>query len=93
MKLSKYLENMKYENGIECMFCGEKTKHGGLWGSSTVGKAVVCNNCQGKLIEFLIDTLDDTRDFNLFTEEEKLEYITTLNKKVLMEKHILQKNK
>lgn len=89
MKLSKYIKDsnvleMTYE-GLECTFCGEKTKVGGLWNVASNDNFVICINCKETLVEFLVDTLNDIVSFNCLSDTDKLEYISAIAKKKLIE--------
>ena len=90
MQLSKFIKDMKNSSveieGFECMFCGDMTKHGGLWNINTAENKAVCGDCQGKLADFLIDTLKDTMHFELLEHEEQLQILTSICNQSLLEK-------
>lgn len=90
MQLSKFMKDMKKSNveieGYECMFCGELSSVGGLWNINTTENKVVCSGCQNQLVEFLIDTLKDTMNFDLLEHGEQLQILTSICNQSLLKK-------
>lgn len=76
------LKGMLTEHGLEtCFFCNDTIEHGGCWVGIT--DIAVCNkdDCNNKLLDLYIDTLDDSNsNFIKLNITQKSEYI---NRKVL----------
>lgn len=89
MKLSKYIKESNVlemtREGLECTFCGEKTRFGGLWNVGSGENIIICLSCKETLVEFLVDTLNDVVSFDCLSDEDKLEYINAIAKKKLIE--------
>ncbi len=92
-RLSEIIKSNKDNQGIPpkhvkelstCLFCGEEIKIGGCWaGEFHIG---VCSGCQGSLIDLLIDTLDDTMDFDKLSDDDRLKYLSNLCSNRLIKK-------
>ena len=68
------LKGLNTELGLQtCFFCDTTINSGGNWvGNSDIA---VCVHCSNKLLDLLIDVLEDSSDFEKLNISEKADYI------------------
>lgn len=80
------------ETECHCTFCGEHTTAGGLWNDYKADNVIVCNDCSGKLVDLLIDTLRDTIDFENLGSYEQIELLKSICTYRLLRKQAMERN-
>lgn len=100
-RLSEVIKKHKEENVIPekhmkelstCLFCHTEIKRGGCWsGSYHIG---VCEDCAtGGLIDLLIDTLEDTINFNKLSVEDRVNYLKNVCHNRILRKNLKNRTK
>lgn len=87
-KLSEWKSDKLFESFSEsettCEFCEKKIDKGGFWKAKS--DIYVCEDCKEKLIDLLIDTLEDTQQFDNLKHEDKLKYLKAMCETRLLKK-------
>ena len=93
-KLSKTLGSSipeKYQKEMShCCLCGEQITHGGMWAGDEHHLGI-CKECSPSLIDWYVDTIMDTTDFEKMSlEEKKKEVFEVVERRLEKKEGLLQ---